>query len=142
MSEKSAKKASASNELATSNNGVKVFDPGVMSVDELVNALNNFDESEAVEITVEYLKLEPGQAMRAYAVEEAEVPDMNDKTKMVKAYKMLCEDGNYRYAANAVVVSTLEQYPLLTPVKITCTGERKNKGGSFTYATYSIKRLA
>lgn len=122
----------------------EVKEESSMTIDGKVFDLNELgaslkDLKKGALLTTEYLKMEVGEVKRVVYVESAEINSRkNDGSKEV-AVKLLDEHGSLRINADKALVSTLLTLKKLTPVEISCTGEKTSPQG--TYKVFEVNAL-
>ncbi len=104
---------------------IKTAIDGKVSSKELGAMLSKLNSSEENEITAEYMKIEPGESVRAWFMEMTSIKSIADGAQegdMSPAARFAMEDGSFTINADAVIVSTVSKLKKPTPLEILCTG--------------------
>jgi hypothetical protein len=115
----------------------------VVSLDktELLKNLQTVKKSKnQVEITADYLALENGEEMFGYFIGNSLMTPLNGENEKQPAVKILAEDGKTYISGSAVLVGSLQDLPIPTPIKIVKTGKKVGKN-KFSYDTFEVYLL-
>lgn len=112
-----------------------------MDLKQLGKSLEKMSYGENDELTSEYINFEVGEEVRAFIVGLVKITKKGGQPgELSDAVKLLLPDGSFGINADAVVVSTLRDLPLNTPVCIQCTGKTKSSRGE--YKTFKAFKLS
>lgn len=91
----------------------------------------------AVELTADYLEMEDGESMRFIYIGETNVKTESD---VLNGVKLIGEDKKTYVTAGVVIVNSLTDLPVFTPVEISYLGVKKLAKGK-TVKMYSVTLL-
>lgn len=98
----------------------------VLNAEALVAKLDTFEGE--MKLTGEYFNPEDGEEIKCWYIGNTtmNVPDGEGK---IEAVRLMLKDKSIAITASAVIVGTLSDLPVPSPIKIVKTGERKLAGG-------------
>ena len=98
----------------------------VLNAEALVAQLDSFKGE--MELTGEYFNPEEGEEVKAWYIGNTTMNAIDGAGK-IDAVRLMLADKSMAITASAVIVGTLSDLPITSPVKIVKTGERKLAGG-------------
>jgi len=125
MAEKATDVVVPENETTTADEKAVTTAP-VLNAEALVARLETFEGE--MKLTGEYFNPEEGEITKCWYIGNTSMNAIDGEGK-IEAVRLLLDDKSIAVTASAIIVGTLSDLPIPSPVKIVKTGERKLQGG-------------